>query len=219
MRYLYLHGFGSSGKTSRKALWLRQCFLEKGLDLECPDLVVGDFSTLTLSGQLQVVEDTLRGERCCLVGSSFGGLVAANYAGQHPEVEALVLLAPAFGFPGRWVDSLGASGLENWRRSGWLRVYHHAESCEREIHYGFYEDAAQHPEEPKFQQRAVIVHGLDDETVPLHTSRTYVTKAPQIELVEVSGGHELDTQDALAAIWTAVEQVIISARMKPEGIS
>ena len=205
MRYLYLHGFGSSGSTSKKAGWLRGEFARLGVALECPDLVPGDFGEVTLSGQIRVVEELLAGERCRIIGSSFGGLVAANYALKHPDsVDSMVLLAPAFGFPGRWLGRLGDGGLDEWRERGWLEVYHHAEDRMRRVHYGLYEDALLHPEEPSFLQAATIVHGVEDETVAVGHSRDFAGRHGNVELVEVGDGHSLESVGAHAAILDAV---------------
>src|SRR5690348_17748458 len=53
------------------------------------------FEHLTISGQLGVLERTLQNEPVRLIGSSMGGYLAALYAARHPEVDRLVLLAPA----------------------------------------------------------------------------------------------------------------------------
>jgi len=209
MRYLYLHGFGSRGATSGKATWLAEKLETRGVELERPDLVPGEFSKMTLSGQLEVLTDLLRGEPCCLVGSSFGGLVGANYAQTHPEVEKLVLLAPAFGFPGRWVEKLGTKALEAWRESDALPVYHHADDREVGIHYQFYEDSLQHESCPAITQPTAIIHGLEDETVSIANSREFLLGSPQTNLVEVEGGHPLDSDEALEAIWSQVEQLFL----------
>ena len=46
-----------------------------------------------------------------LMGSSLGGYLAALYACQHPEIERLILLAPAFQFPRRWREQFSAPEL------------------------------------------------------------------------------------------------------------
>jgi len=203
MRYVYLHGFGSSPETSKKIAWLRSLLAQIGVELEAPDLVPGEFSKITLSGQVRVLEDFLGGDPCRIVGSSMGGLVASNYALTHPEVESMVLLAPAFGFPRRWVQGLGELGLKNWQTTGWLTVYHHAAGREEDIHYEFYEDALKHQPEPAFTQPATIVHGVDDETVPVDYSRSFVNEHNHVSLVEVDSGHSLDSEEAHEAIWAA----------------
>ncbi|MEM1426436.1 MAG: YqiA/YcfP family alpha/beta fold hydrolase, partial [Cyanobacteria bacterium P01_H01_bin.130] len=56
MRYFYLHGFASSPK-SRKAQHLSDRLTEHGLTLEIPDFNQPDFSTLTLTRQLDQMVD------------------------------------------------------------------------------------------------------------------------------------------------------------------
>jgi predicted esterase YcpF (UPF0227 family) len=104
-RIVYLHGF-ASGPSSKKARFFRERFAELGIGLEVPDLAEGKFEQLTITGQLQVIERTCRGEAVSLIGSSMGGYLAALYAAGHAEVERLVLMAPAFSFPTRWPETL-----------------------------------------------------------------------------------------------------------------
>src|SRR4051794_15180408 len=106
MRTLYLHGF-ASGPSSSKARYFHERFREIGVHLETPDLTAGDFENLTITGQLRVIEDSLKGEPARLLGSSMGGYLAALYAARHPETNGIVLMAPAFGFARRWPQSLG----------------------------------------------------------------------------------------------------------------
>src|SRR5262245_8030594 len=96
-RFVYLHGF-ASGPSSSKARFFRDRFAELGIGLEVPVLAEGAFERLTISGQLAVLEQTTGGDPVSLIGSSMGGYLAALYAARHPEVEKLVLLAPAFSF-------------------------------------------------------------------------------------------------------------------------
>ena len=93
-RFVYLHGF-ASGPSSQKARFFRERFAELGIGLEIPDLAEGRFEQLTISGQLGVMERAIGGDPATLIGSSMGGYLAALYAARHPEVEKLVLLAPA----------------------------------------------------------------------------------------------------------------------------
>ena len=190
MRYVYLHGFASS-PMSRKAQSFRVAMAEWGLELEIPDLAEGDFDHLTISGQLGVIERRLHGDPACLVGSSMGGYLAALYAAQHPEVENLVLLAPAFSFASRWEVMTGAERLSQWRESGWLDVYHYGYKCDRQVHFGLFEDALTHPHSPDFRQPALILHGVHDVTVPCELSRAFAALHPNAELVEMDSDHEL----------------------------
>jgi pimeloyl-ACP methyl ester carboxylesterase len=192
MRFLYLHGF-ASGPQSRKAREFQGALAASpGFPaLEIPQLDEGNFEGLTISGQLDVMERTLRGEAACLIGSSLGGYLAALYASRHPEINRLVLLAPAFGFSSRWNELTGTEKMLSWRETGWLEVFHYAAGVPRRVHYGLYEDANRFPPEPDFTQPALIFHGLGDDVVPVECSRRFVASHANVKLLEVDSDHEL----------------------------
>src|SRR5271154_694422 len=121
-RILYLHGF-ASGPASKKARYFSQRLAECGVTLEVPDLAEGDFENLTVTRQLSVVERVCAKQPVFLMGSSLGGYLAALYAARHPEVEKLVLLAPAFSFVTRWPEGLGESKMEEWKHTGSMQVF------------------------------------------------------------------------------------------------
>jgi pimeloyl-ACP methyl ester carboxylesterase len=190
MRYLYLHGF-ASGPQSRKALAFRNALAAWNIPLEIPELDSGDFEHLTLSAQLQVVERTLAGAPARIAGSSMGGYLAALYAASHPEVDRLVLLAPAFSFAERWGDILKPSQIEKWRESNGLDVYHYGSQTTRRVHYGLFEDALQYPPNPDFPQPALIFHGIHDTVVPIELSRAFAARHANAHLSELDSDHEL----------------------------
>lgn len=173
MRFLYLHGFASSPQ-SRKA----QAFQSALPALEIPALDGGDFEHLTISGQLAVIENALRGEPARLIGSSMGGYLAALYAAAHPEISRLVLLAPAFGFAPRWKEKISI-------------VFHYGTGTMRSVHQGLIEDALRYPPIPDFKQPAITFHGLHDEVVPIEHSRNFAASHPNARLVELESDHEL----------------------------
>jgi pimeloyl-ACP methyl ester carboxylesterase len=190
MRYLYLHGFASSPR-SRKSQAFRAALAAQGIELEIPQLDEGDFEHLTLTGQLSVIERTLQGQPARLAGSSMGGYLAALYASAHPEVNRVVLMAPAFSFSQRWGDVFGQKQAGAWRESGWLKVFHYSEMTLRRVHYRLYEDALRYPEAPGFSQPAVLFHGTEDKVVPIALSRAYAALHPNVRLTEVDSDHEL----------------------------
>jgi pimeloyl-ACP methyl ester carboxylesterase len=190
MRFMYLHGF-ASGPGSRKALAFRDALPQRGFSLEIPDLAQGDFGHLTISGQLRVIEDALNGEPCRLIGSSMGGYLASLYAAAHPEVDRLVLLAPAFGFAERWASMQGVRTIERWRETGWLEVFHYGDRAARTVHYGLLEDALKFPGFPDFGQPALIFHGAEDATVSVDLSRRFAASHPNVRLRERDSDHEL----------------------------
>lgn len=189
MRYLYLHGF-ASGAQSRKAQAFRNALGREGIGLEIPDLAAGDFEHLTISGQLRVIDDTLGGEPARLIGSSMGGYLAGLYAAAHPEIDRLVLLAPAFGFAARWRERERAA-FELWQETGWRDVFHYGDKAMRRIHYGLFTDALQHEPDPNFHQPARIFHGVHDDIVSIDLSRNFAANHAHAQLTEMESDHEL----------------------------
>lgn len=187
---LYLHGFASS-PDSKKARIFKDTFRAAGLDIAVPNLADGGFRALTLSGQLGVIERAAEGRAVSLIGSSMGGYLAALYAARHPEVERLVLLAPAFGFARLWAESLGAEQLAAWKRSGWMPVMNYAEGREEPLGWQLMEDAVQYEDEPAILQPCLIYHGAHDSVVPVQVSRAFARTRTCAELREVDSDHEL----------------------------
>lgn len=86
---MFIHGLDSSGRGFKGQL-LRSVH---------PDLLAPDFSG-SFEERMVQLEPLLRDRTWILVGSSFGGLMAASYACRNPErVARLVLLAPAIHHP------------------------------------------------------------------------------------------------------------------------
>jgi uncharacterized protein len=197
-QFIYLHGF-ASGPGSTKARFFMERFAEAGRELIVPDLAAGDFEHLTISGQLGVLERAAAGGRAVLIGSSMGGYLAALYAARRPEVERLVLMAPAFGFGRRWPESLGAEKVDDWRRTGWLQTFHWGEKRFRRLSWGLLEDGARYEDYPDFAQPALIFHGLRDETVPVRYSEEFAEAHPNARLRVFDSGHDL--VDAMGEIW------------------
>ena len=206
MRFLYLHGF-ASGAASGKAQWFRRCFAERGVDLEIPELVDGDFEDITITGQLGVIERTAKGEPVSLIGSSMGGYLAALYASRHPEVEKLVLLAPAFHFPQRWPEELGAEKTAEWRRTGRFEVFHYAEGRPRNVGWNLIEDGLRYDAEPSFRQPALLFHGINDTVVPPAYSEAYAARHANVRLRLMASDHQLT--DVTQLIWDDVAPFLL----------
>jgi pimeloyl-ACP methyl ester carboxylesterase len=198
MRYLYLHGF-ASGPLSRKAQFFREKLASIDIPLQIPALDQGDFEHLTITGQLDFITRLLDNEPVVLIGSSMGGYLAALYASQHPEVDRMVLLAPAFDFGARWAETFGADKVAEWRTLGHAEVYHYATKDMRRLSVDLLHDSSRHPGYPACAQPALIFHGIHDPVVPLAASRTWALANGQARIVPLESGHEL--LDVLDIIW------------------
>lgn len=203
--FIYLHGFASSPQ-SKKAKALGDRFTQRGIPLQTPDLNAGDFSRLTLSRQVAQVEALFppEPEPVVVIGSSFGGLTAAWLGDRHPQIQKLVLLAPAFGFLQHWLPRLGNAAVQEWRDSGYLSVHHYSKDRELPLHYDFVTDAAQYDDTTL--QRPVptmILHGRQDDVIPVDASRNYAAPRPWVSLMELDSDHALT--DVEADIWEAIQ--------------
>jgi len=211
LRVLYLHGF-ASGSTSRKAQFFRQRLADFNVRLEIPELCEGTFEHLTITGQLHVVEREIvsaqaPGEGLVLIGSSLGGYLAALFASRHPEVDRLLLLAPAFDFHRLWVDSLGPERLALWRNNGTMPIFHYGQGREVPLGYQLMEDASGYEAYPVFGQPALIFHGTRDPVVPVQYAAAFAREHENARLVELDSGHELT--DVLDEIWRESQDFLL----------
>lgn len=209
--YLYLHGFASSPQ-SKKAQYLYDCFAEVGINLDIIDLNAGDFSRLTLTRQIEQTLSAFPADDnlVTIIGSSFGGLTAAWLGEKYHKVRNIILLAPAFGFPKNWLSKLGEEKIKQWQESGSLPVYHYGEEQELLLHYNFLTDIEQYDESQLTRVvPTLILHGKNDEIIPIEASRNYVRKHPWVKLIELESDHSLT--DALPEIWQVIYSEISSS--------
>ena len=204
---LYLHGF-ASGPQSSKGIFFQQRFAALGITVDLPDLSGGDFEHLTITGQLEIIDGRVRQlAPVAVIGSSLGGYLAALYAARHPGVfRALVLLAPGFGFPRRWPQSLGEETVRLWRERDWIEVYHY--SLKRQCRLGrqLLEDGRQYEDYPNVTDPTLIVHGSRDEVVPPRYSQEFAEGRPNVTLQLMDSDHQL--LDVLDPIWELVRRFV-----------
>lgn len=211
VRFIYLHGFASS-PASRKARLFTDKLQERGIQAEALDLAP-DFERLTISGQLTVIEDAVKGEPAVLIGSSLGGYLAALYAARHPEVDRLLLLAPAFDFYQLWKKVLGPAKLQEWRENRTICVYHYGKGRKIPLAFRFMEDAAQYQSFPDFNQPCLILHGAKDAVVPFEKSAWFAAAhADTAKLISLDSGHELT--DVLNEIWNSSSTFLLGENTK-----
>ena len=208
-RIIYLHGFASSPSSS-KARFFQERFAQLGIGLEIPDLAEGNFEGLTITSQLNVIERTAAGEPVSLMGSSMGGYLATLYAARHPEVEKLVLLAPAFSFPTRWPEELGELKMEEWRSTGRLPVFHYGEGRTMNLGYQLIEDGGSYEAYPKSTQPALIFQGKNDTVVPPIYVTNWAAQHPEATLRLLDSDHQL--LNVLDEMWMETEHFLFGLR-------
>lgn len=203
--YIYLHGFASSPRST-KAQDLSDRFRTLNLSLQVPDLNQNDFTELTLTRQIQQVRALFPAEPepVTLIGSSFGGLTAAWLGQKFPQVEKLVLLAPAFQFLTHWSSRLGAVQLQQWQETGYLFVYHYSEARQLPLSYRFLLDIQLYDENQiRRSIPTLILHGLHDDVIPIQASIDYARSRSWVTLIPLDSDHALT--NVSNEIWTAIQ--------------
>ena len=146
MTRVFIHGLESSSQGA-KGVFFRERY---------PDMIIEDF-TGPLEARMKKLNLRLEGvEDLVLVGSSFGGLMAAIYACEHePLVRKLILLAPALHivelapclsrkvqipvslFHGRHDDVVAPAPVEAIARRIFARLDYHLVDDDHSLHVTF----------------------------------------------------------------------------------
>ena len=203
MRVLYLHGFASSAQSS-KAAFFRSKLAAHGVEVLTPDFNLPDFSTLTVSRMLGQVHDAIQAlppGPVALMGSSLGGFVGVHAALREAErVDRLVLLAPALDFGGNRMKELGDRGIEQWRRTDRLDVFHYGFGRLMSVHYELYADAARYDAfNARVDMPIQIFQGRHDTAVDPVSVERWAASRPNVELHMLDDGHQLTA--SLDYIW------------------
>lgn len=199
MNIVYLHGFGSSPRSA-KALALQRQLGADSQRFDVPALDGDDFFHLTMERMAERAESAVAKAYAAagpvlVIGSSLGGYVAAwmAAAGRLPQVQAFVLVAPAFGFPSRWRERLGDAGVAAWRGDGQRLFYHFGAERELPLSADFLDDCERLPDIPRTVDVGTsVIHGRQDESVAWQGSYAYAAQSDVIELHLVQGDHGLN---------------------------
>ncbi len=210
MHLIYLHGFASSARSS-KAAWLAARCAERGVRLVTPDFNEPEFAGLTITRMLAQVDDTIAGlppGPVVLIGSSLGGFVAVQSALRHAgRVERLVLLAPALDFSGNRLRDLGDRGVDEWRRTGTLNVFHYGFGRIMPVRYALYEDTARYDSmNAPLDIPVQIFQGDRDTAVDPATVQRWAAARPLAELHLLDDDHQLVA--SLEYIWREMKRFL-----------
>ncbi len=204
-RVFFLHGFGSSARST-KAAYFGQQLASLGVTFRCPDFNQPDFSTLTMTRMLEQLGDELAtagdpAAPAALIGSSLGGTLAILAASRFAErVDRLILLAPAVMFAKPGDPVLSPEKIGEWRRAGVLRFFHHAYNEERPLGVAFYEDSLNYDAfEAPIAQPTLVFQGTRDVLVDYRTVERFARGRANVTLSLLDDDHQLAA--SLPRIW------------------
>lgn len=206
---LFVHGFDSK-PGSEKAVAFREASARAGrpfaaFSFRGHGASSGSFLDLCGSGlqsDLDAVASFLaeRGmTRLYLVGSSMGGFASAWFALRHPEVQAMVLLAPALRFlEARW-QQLSVADQQEWARLGKRRFAGPYKPEGVELAYAFVAEREQFRWQEladRWRTPTLIFHGMRDDVVPYQDTVALMerTRFGQLETRLIRDGDHRLTQ-------------------------
>ena len=202
---VYLHGFASSPESG-KAQQFKRALEAQGIGFTCPDLNQPAFETLTTTRMLGQVQECLAAVPegpVALIGSSLGAFVAVHAGARDTTglVDRLILLAPALDFGGNRLRQLGPHGIEEWRTTGHLRVFHYGWNEEREVGFALYDDAARYDAITLPTTLPTLAfQGRQDESVDPAMVERWAAGRALVDLRMLDDGHQLTT--SMPLIWS-----------------
>jgi uncharacterized protein len=208
---IYLHGFASSA-NGRKAQYLRPRLAERsGVTFHAVEFspTPADFEYLTITGMISRLRQYILDRELtdvCLIGSSMGGLVGLNYAHRFGGIAHLLLLAPALTYLSG--ERVGLP-LAEWQADGVGELFHYGFNRLVPLRYDLEVDGRFYQTSPPLPAPITIIHGRQDEVVPIAASREYAQAYPdQVQLIEVTAGHDIN--DHLPLVWQTLRQVCLA---------
>lgn len=211
---LFITGFLSK-RWGNKSKALAQWCEEKGWGFCCYDVrgfgdSEGRFIDYTLSDWIQdaraVVSTVAAGPPLTIVGNSLGGWIAWLMAQEFPEIERLILIAPAFNMMGVWARSISDERHHAWHTAS--RMPWDDEPAHRDfpLAWKWIEESEAYWKTSFDRLRPVstaILHGQQDSVIFPQGSSQFVEQvqslAPSfsVELHLVPGDHRLSSPEHL----------------------
>ena len=144
-----------------------------------------------------------------VVGSSMGGLAAANASSMRPQAKTrLLLIAPAFGLAENW-EGMEETGRSAWKTTGERRYTGY--ELDIVLPWEFME-SAEKMSWPRPAHPTAIMHGKYDEVVPISFSRKVSEGCENVSLHETDDSHRM--KESLRFI-----PEVVSKLMEGSGIS
>ena len=184
MRVLFAHGFEGSPDGGKPTHMVE----ELGWEVVAPVMSTNGWN---IEQETEVLLELIDSQHFDLIaGSSMGGLAAANASALRPNVAfGLLLIAPAFGLAEMWHNRLTSSEMADWEQQD---AYEY-KGFELEMTLGWdFMQTAERMSWPQLNHSAVILHGIQDDVVPIENSRRVTREqAKVVELIELNDGHRM----------------------------
>jgi len=207
---LYLHGFASSGQGTKAQFFGERFETLTDIGYHAFEFTPTpkDFEYMTITGSINRLRQYLlehRHEKVSFIGSSLGALIGLHYAHRYGGVENMLLLAPALAHR---MGRRSEAELQQWESEGVMKVYHYAFQQKIPLRYDYRLDALQYTEPVPPPIPLMIIHGQNDDIVPIDYSREYAANFPnQVQLIEVDSDHRLN--DQLVFIWEQAKPFLV----------
>jgi pimeloyl-ACP methyl ester carboxylesterase len=184
---LYLHGFASSSRSS-KAMFFATKLAGEGVELYMLEQVGRAIRSLPL-------------DPVPMIGSSLGAFVAVQAALQHRDrIGRLVLLAPALDFSDNRIRDLGDRGIEEWRRTGQLNVFHYGYGRLMPVGFELYTDLGRYDAfNANIDMPVLVFQGRQDTAVDPASIERWASTRPNVDLHMLDDDHQL--LQSLETIW------------------
>lgn len=176
------HGFSTS-KDGNTYIRLEKILNSNGISIFRFDLFghgesEGIFEELTIT---EAVDDVLKAIRFLkesgfrkigLVGSSFGGMASILAASERDDLYILALKSPVSDYPSLF-NLREKSEMDSWKQAGFIN-FTSIDGNKLKLNYSFFEEAMKtngYESASKIKSPTLIVHGDNDETVPVEQSK------------------------------------------------
>ncbi len=201
---VFVHGLRSHA-DGEKSMFLWERAIENNrswirFDLRGHGKSDGEFDSFRISRTVRDLESVLnqvRDRKIVLVGSSLGGWISAYVASKRKyKIRGALLIAPAFNFIEGIFKSMSSENRQKWRQEGHFRFESPHDDSDFTFEYPAIEDSRQFDlfkSSFAYQHPVIILHGENDEAVPVGQSFRFQQHAASEVQVEVvpGGDHRL----------------------------
>ena len=193
------HGFSTS-KEGRTYVSLEEILNDEGISTFRFDFFghgesEGKFEEITAFEAVDDIQKAIKFlresgyKKIGLVGSSFGGMASIIEAGKTDDLYILALKSPVSDYMALIHSRVDEQDIKGWEEKGIIDVTG-VDGETRKLKYSFYEEAEKikaYEAAQNIKVPALIVHGDEDETVPIEQSRKMASLIQNCRLEIIEG--------------------------------